>query len=308
MSKITHRAFGVEQEHFIFDQMGFPPTHTAIDRLWESFICDGYEVRATSKYGSIISIQESTDFGVLIITNDACTNIIEVAFPKMNSIAAFRKLYSDTWKKIEEKLQKLGLIINYGGILPRAPEKINWRWSEKDPDGNQLKTFLNREKINTPLFCSEIPACIAATQVSLEIPKDEAIEKLDFFYFYEHLIPKNFSNSKNFQNNVAHCIRPLAILANFHQPYPLLGIPDVIPRNLAEYAQMRSETPGRDYSFVSIRENNRIEFRSACSQDTIDDVERLVQFRLALDLKIDTYHSCSAHLYKTRFLDCCQFG
>ena len=46
---------------------------------------------------------------------------------------------------------------------------------------------------------------------------------------------------------------------------------------------MRQASQIRDYSFVSIRSTERVEFRSACSQDSIDDILWLIRFRLAVD-------------------------
>lgn len=284
LSTTTHRAFGIEQEHFIFDETGATPTPEAIENLWSILIQEGFQVRGVSPEGTVLSIERMTDDGPLVITNDSCTHIIEAAFPKMNCLQRFRELYEATWDQLRDKLQLLGLAIQLGGSLREAPSEIHWRQKESDPKGERLKKFLTRNAIDHPLFCQAFPACFAATHVSLEMPAQEAIAKLPYFYSREYLVPLEFSTSKEFQGVHAHCIRPLAWLANFHQPYPLLGIPESIPTTLEEYQQMQTQCSGRDYSFVAIRDANRLEFRSACSQNSIDDVERLLRFRLESDV------------------------
>ncbi len=308
MITTTHRAFGVEQEHFIFDKNNAPPTPESIDLLWNWMIRDGYKVRGLCSEGTVLSVEQMTDDGPLVVTNDSCTHIIEVAFPKMTCLKRFRKLYEVTWNYLRDKLGRLKLEIHFGGTLSKAPRYIFWRQKETDPKGERLNDFLKRKPIDHPLFCSAFPACFAATQVSLDLPAQEAITKLSYFYSREYLIPIEFSTSKEFQGVKANCVRLLAWAANFHQPYPLLGIPKLIPATLEEYEKMRSQCSGRDYSFVAIRDSNRIEFRSACSQNTVDAVERLVRHRLEIDCKATVAHLSSASEMRVAFEKACHSG
>ena len=136
----------------------------------------------------------------------------------------------------------------------------------------------------------------------------DLIRKLPCFYACEYLIPCEFSNSPEFQGFRAHCVRPLAWLANYHRPYPLLGIPDPLPTTLEEYAEMRNQSPGRDYSFVAIRDTERLEFRSACSQNSVDDIIRLIQFRLRTDQLASQTENIPDRDAMARFQDACLYG
>jgi hypothetical protein len=304
----THYAFGVEQEHFVFDKNHLPPTQEATNRLWDILVKDGYRVQGTSPDGMVLSVERQTDDGPLVITNDSCTHILETAFPKMDRIDRFRELYVGTWDYLRNQLAALDLSIQFGGSLNRAPREICWRPKETDSKGERLKKILMRKPIDHPLFCQSFPACFAATHVSLNIPAQEAIEKLPFFYSQEYKIPRDFSTSKEFQGVKGHCIRPLAWLANFHQPYPLLGIPETIPKTLDEYEQMQAECSGRDYSFVAIRDANRLEFRSACSQNTVDDVVRLVDFRLDCDKRAGHQSNVHRSSFAVAFENACDLS
>lgn len=273
----------MEQEHFVFHADGSSPTQSDIDEMWRSLAGTGFKPRGVNEQGQVLSLQRNTDWGPLVVTNDSCTHILEVAFPKMRDLVAFESLYLETWGLLVQKLSDLGLRLQFGAALPNGVGDVNWRPKESDADGKRLRSIVTRAPLPSPLFHASFPACFAATHVSLEIAQEEAMERLPHFYAFEYLVPLYFSNSPEFQGVRKHCVRPLAWVANFHLPYPLLGIPEPLPKTLKIYEQLRAECFGRDYSFIAIRSTSRVEFRSACSQNTVDDVLRLVRFRLTVD-------------------------
>ena len=97
-------------------------------------------------------------------------------------------------------------------------------------------------------------------------------------------------------------------MANFPPSYCLLGIPDPIPGSLSEYEQMRQASQIRDYSFVSIRNADRVEFRSACSQDSVDDILWLIRFRLAVARACGRDISPTLDNPQARFIAACTTG
>jgi hypothetical protein len=52
---------------------------------------------------------------------------------------------------------------------------------------------------------------------------------------------------------------------------------------LEEYAGLKQRCAAKDYSFVAIRTPERLEFRSACSQNDVQSIETLIRLRLAVD-------------------------
>lgn len=278
----TDRPFGVEQEHFILHADGTPPNHSEMDLLYFRLKGSGFRTRATDRQGRILSVAAKLREGELVVCNDACTHILEVAFPVFNSLDHFRNVYVETWDLLHSVLQSLGLKIHYGGALePRS--EIFWRPKETDPDGTRLARFLSRTPLNNPLYHQDFPAWFAATHVSLTLPDAEAYRLLPKYYAFEFLSPLAFSTSRKFQGVERHCIRPLAWFQNFPEEDPLVGIPGNIPTEIAEYDRARESACCRDYSFVSIRGGNRLEFRSTCSQETVDDLIDAIQLRLAVD-------------------------
>ena len=282
MSDMTHRPFGVEQEHFILHSDGSAPSHSEIDTLYERLKRHGFQTRGTDSNGRILSLALACEDGSLIVCNDSCTHILEVAFPVFNSLELFRNAYVETWELLKSELQPLGLRIHYGGVLDPRPE-IFWRPKDTDSTYERLQRFLARPPQQSPLYNQRFPACCAATQVSLTITHPEAYRLLPSYYAFEFLSPLIFSNSAEFLGVRRHCVRPLALMQNYPDDDPLVGIPRNIPQDEHEYGQLKKRTNNRDHSFVSIRGKNRVEFRSTCSQNTVEDVIDTVQLRLAVD-------------------------
>lgn len=280
------RKFGVEQEHFVFHDDGTVPTHEETDQLWSQLQRRGFQVQSIDGHGRVLAVARNLPEGPLVVTNDSCTHIVEVALPPFRSLSRFRDVYVQTWSEVEEELRRCGLQIRLGGALPDGIDDVHWRPKETDPNGERLYKLVHRSPLNSPLFHPNFPACFAATHVSLGVSDSEAVRLLPSYYAFEFLAPLWFSTSSRFQSVNAHCVRPLAWEANFHQPYPLLGVPVPIPRDLVEYADLRAQCPMRDYSFVAIRNEERLEFRSACSQESINAMEQLIRFRLAVDCAV----------------------
>ena len=303
----THRRFGVEQENFILHGDGTPPSHGEMDLLYGLLRERGYGICSSDAQGRVLAVERSTEYGSLVVTNDSYTHVLEVAFPPFDNLNVFHRVALEVFALIGAVLQDLGLKVRPGAAL-NPPCEMSSRPNATDPNGARLNAGLTRAAINHPLFHPALPACIAATQVSLNIPDVEAIRKLPSFYQFEPLVPLLFGNSPEFNGVRGWCVRPLAWMANFPPSYPLLGIPDPIPSSLAEYEQMRQFSQIRDYSFVSIRSADRVEFRSACSQDSLDDILWLIRFRLAVDRACERDASPPPDNPRAQFIAACTTG
>ena len=164
---IAHRAFGVEQEHFVFHADGSPPTHSDTDELWRSIERFGYRPGGIGLNGQVLSVERDTSWGPLVVTNDSCTHIVEVAFPKMYDLCAFTDLYVETWSQLIQELVNLGLSLRLGGSLPAGPAAVHWRPKESDPTGERLLSFISRPPIRTPSFTRHFrPVLLPRTSAS----------------------------------------------------------------------------------------------------------------------------------------------
>lgn len=331
LSRLTELPFfGVEQEHFVFHSGKRPPSHRTTECLWDLLIANsGFSTRCTNSTGMRLSIQRPSPYGPIVISNDSCSHIIEVSFPKMDSLDAFEELYQTTWHALEQQLLELELEIYLGSCIDDcSPRKsvggqnsphphtidlddldvINWRPKETDPEGVRLKKFLQRPGLESPLFAQSFPACFTATHINFDLDAEEVIIRLPGLYACEIDVPTRFTQCKTFLEGSGRCVRLLAWLANFHRPYPMLGIPDRLPSNLKEYETLCSQCDGRDFSFVSIRDARRVEFRSACSQPTVDDVLELIRFRWESYQSAMDQPSLDLDTIRAEFVEACRTG
>jgi hypothetical protein len=303
----THCLFGVEQEDFILRADGAAPDHADVDRLYGILCGDGFHAAAASPTGVVLAIARSTPWGQVVVANDAFTNVLEVAFPPLEDLEVFCGLFSETYDQLHEALTRSGLEMRPGGAMDPGGT-LHARPKGDDPDGSRLRDILARPTRSHPLFRRELPACVAATQVSLGVPHSEAVNRLPWYYHCEPLVPLLFGNSPEFNGVRGRCMRPLAWMANFAADHPLLGMPTVIPCSLEQYAQARRDAAVRDYSFVSLRAPGRVEFRSACSQDSLAEIVRLIRFRLAVDLASNRAFTGCGRDSRERFIAACTHG
>jgi hypothetical protein len=303
----THCLFGVEQEDFILRADGAAPDHADIDRLYRILCGHVFHAAAASPTGVVLAIARTTPWGQVVVANDTFTNVLEVAFPPLDDLEVFCGLFLETYGQLHEALTRCGLEMKPGGAMDPGGT-LHARPKGDDPDGSRLRDILARPTLSHPLFRRELPACVAATQVSLGVPHTEAVNRLPWYYHCEPLVPLLFGNSPEFNGVRGRCMRPLAWMANFAADHPLLGMPTVIPCSLEQYAQARRDAAVRDYSFVSLRAPGRVEFRSACSQDSLTEIVRLIRFRLAVDLASHRAFAGCGRDSRERFIAACTHG
>lgn len=301
------RLFGVEHEQFVLHDDGSAPSHEEIDSLYRSLQSAGFRPSAVDREGRCLAVGRTTDWGELVVSTDCCTHILEFSFPPFAELSDFRRMYAELAERCTAVLAELGLRF-VPGAARQPPNPILWRAKAKDPDGTRLQEDIRRPRLNHRLFVAELPAWIAATQVSLNIARSEAIARLAYFYQFEPLVPMLFGNSPEMRGVRGRCLRPLSWLANFPDDFPLCGVPRSLPASWDEYERRRAECRGRDFSFTAIRGPERVEFRSACSQPTLDDIEQLVRFRQAVDRLASDAEAVAPGELRRRFVEACLHG
>lgn len=275
--------FGVEQEHFILHSDGLPPLHSEIDSLWRKLCKRGFRVRAVNAEGCVLSVESSLPTGPICISCEACTNTLEVSFPPFVSMSGFRRLYEDTWALLRSLLSQLDIELKLGGTLASNLPQVFWRPKESDPDQKRLRSILAARNQKGILQHHSFPALVAATQVSLDACHSSEIRLLPLYYSFEFLIPLFFSTSPRFARYESQCVRPQILDSNFDTNSGLVCVPKEIPCDITNYERLRAP---HDHSFVALRgidpAQQRLEFRSACSQNNVERVLQLVQFRIAV--------------------------
>lgn len=301
------RLFGVEHEQFILHDDGAAPTHDEINSLYRRFQTVGFRALATDHAGRCLGVARTTPWGELLVSTDCCTHILEFSFPPFAELADFRQMFVELSELCSAVLGELGLHIVAGGAR-QPPTPIHWRPKANDPDGSRLQAVLQRPPLAHPLYVAEHPAWIAATQVSLNLTRPQALPRLAHFYQFEPLVPVLFGNSPEMRGVQGRCLRPWSWLENFPPDFPLCGIPRTLPTTEAEYVQQRAACQGRDFSFVTLRNPQRLEFRSACSQPHLAAIEQLIRFRLAVDRLSVAHDMPSLEELRRQFIAACVEG
>lgn len=239
-----------------------------------------YRISSTDADLKPLSVNRDTEDGYISVKNDFCTHIIEFALPPRGSPSALRALYVEVYDDIANALEKRNLKIKFGGSLKTPPKEISilpghprteWLATRDLPGGFNPLVF----RYFTSLMC--------ATQVHLNILDENFFRYLSRFYSLEFIFPLIFTNSSNYNGSTGHCVRPLAWEANFFPSYLATSFPTKIPTDQLAYSQMLLETVGfqRDYSFICPRQTGSVEFRSTCSQDSVEEILNLVAMRIA---------------------------
>lgn len=270
---------GIEQEHFVFKQ-GRAPTREEMHEVFRELTVHGFSSRKTDSAGRPLQVNRDVGTGYVAIKNDYCTHIIEAALPASSDPEELREVYVDTWSCINEVLARHDMHIHYGAILSSLPdplhlmpnERLEWQLNRPLPPGDS--PFKNRH----------FAALITATQTHFNILEPSFYPMLTNLYNLDYLVPLLYSNSGMKENGAPYCARPLVYRANYSQSYLASCIPTTIPKTEAEYQDLitKSEDFVRDYSYIAPRSFGSVEFRLACSQNSVDDILELSALRMAI--------------------------
>lgn len=301
--------FGVEQEHFILKN-GKPPQHTDIEDLFNLLRQNGFYPICINGDGKIGTIAKETTHGTLSIKNDFCTHILEVAFPPLSNLNDFICYYEENFETIKAALFSLGMNIEYGGILHTLPNEVILYAP------NQATTIRQQRLVNRyvePKRFSEVKffAAICATQIHVEMPTNDLYNYLPQLYAYDYLAPLFFSNSKLFNNQRAHCVRPLIYRDSFDLSYRTYGFPSFIPKSQSDYENFIKNSTGfiKDYCLIIPREDlGTIEFRSACAQNSIATILELIVLRILVTYAARYAYQEEPQNIQEQFYKVCETG
>lgn len=273
---MSGRRFGVEQEHFVFRNDGLAPTDEDMELLYDQLEKIGWTERLRDDNGMTLKVTRTTASGEVAVKSDFCSHILEIVYSPHSSVGCFVFAWEEAMSAVREAIGLSSLRVVYGGVINQPPLRVHLRRSDTDVDGRRMALFLNRPRTGKPLFHELCMSCMCSTQVNLDIDPLTIISALPSYYAFEYLIPLAFGNSRCFLGRRGRCVRHLMYLDNWPADYPLLAVPQRIPVDAAEYERQRR---GRDYSYIALREG-RVEFRSGCSQDTLEDVLQMIGLRL----------------------------
>ena len=299
--------FGIEQEFFIFNKDGTVPSNKEIDGLYFSFLKNGYELFEKNENKEIIGIKKTTQFGEILLISEVCTHIIEIVFPPLSKLNNFELLYNEIVTNLITILNESNLIMFYKAILSEFPKNFIIRTSSKTKNRLLNYDYNTKNKYSLNLFL----ILISSTQIHLNILDNKFYNNLLKYYHFEYLFPLLFSNSSNYEELNAHCIRPLLYKDNYHENYYANSFPEILPNTEYKYSQFLNKSVGfvRDYTLICPRpELQTVEFRTTCTQYDLNKILDIIALRVAIHSLITNNINLKTRNGRDFFYKVCETG
>lgn len=276
--------YGIEQERFVFKAGGAPPSREEIVGVFQALVDRRMAPKAYDDEGGLIAVKRGTSTGLLVMKNDFCSHIFEVAFPPFRTVEQFRALYRETDELVRDVLAGFGIAVQPGGSLASLPEEIVFRPSDSNYIDKRMDIFFARPLPARPFSHRLFFAGMTSVHVHLNVLDDALYGRLPALYSVEYLVPLLYSESPVFNGRRAHCTRPLMYRDGFCEAYRASGLPDPVPTTAVAYRDFLAGAQGliRDYSFIAPSWHGTVEFRTACSQPRLEDIIELLALRVAL--------------------------
>jgi len=275
--------YGIEQEQFIFNADGTPPSREQIIGVFQMLASRGMAAKAYHKNGELLAVKREMPNGLLMMKNDFCSHIFEIAFPPVRGVAEFTAIYHEAEGLAREVLAGFGLHVRPGGALAVMPEQIVLRASDSDDVQKRMDNYDGRPLPKRPFSHRFFFAGMCSIHCHLNVLDDAFYARLPAQYSVEYLVPLLYSESPVFNGRRAHCVRPLMYRDGFCLAYRASAIPDPIPTTPEAYRQFLAGSQGfiRDYSFIAPSRHGTVEFRTACVQPSLDELIEVLALRVA---------------------------
>jgi hypothetical protein len=275
--------FGIELEYFIVGNHGELPNNLDINKFYSELIGKGFVKELETIDKEIYSLSIQTKHGRIRIKNDFYSHILELEFPPTYDVYTFSEMYHLIMEVIVEILERNRFKLHDKAYLKTIPSNLCLRLPEKDYQ--RLQRVPIRPLPDKLLSFANFNSAIAATHIHFNYTPS-LFKRLKNLYAIEYLIPAFFSNSKEFMGIRAHCIRPLVWRDNFIDSLNLVAFPRVIPWTKNAYKSQiegMSNSGFKDYSLITPRfDLNTVEFRGACSLNSLPDILNLISLRIAI--------------------------
>ena len=285
---IRKLTFGIELERFIFTKEEMPPSLDEINSVFARLLEWGMTVKAYDREAGLIAIKRELPTGPLVVKNDFCSHIFEVAYPPARTVAEFTAIFQQSEQEIQLVLRDFSIAVRLGGALAAMPTTIIYRPSDSDYVRKRMSQYEKRPVPKRPFSHRNFFAGMSSTHIHLNVLEEPFYPRLPALYSVEYLIPLLYSQSPVFNGCRAHCVRPLMYKDGFAESYRTVAIPDPIPSRPRQYHEFLAASRGfiRDYSFIAPSWHGTVEFRTACSQPTLDEIIELLALRVAIVLGV----------------------
>lgn len=287
---IESMLFGVELE-FIIHHQDRPDRllrRNDVNRLVHALrSAGGFDSSLTPKNPLYYTLGLETRQGYIAVKPDFAFHILEVSLPPRSDLRESADLIHSTLESIDRSLASVGLQRSEQSVVqdPNIPFDLvpNPRLA------GYLEQFPLRADQSSSFYFPHYPALIAAAQIHVNVPVQDLIPLLPALYQLEWLAIHLFSQSRQFDSREVGCARVLMYEDSLGPDYKIKTIPSKIPETIEEYVRLFNNSPGyfredpffpvRDLTFIRPRPYGTTEFRSTCSQGSVDKVLELQAFR-----------------------------
>lgn len=286
------RKVGIEHEFFVLSKQDAVPSKSMILKLFNLLRAYGF-----NEYIKKDNLTLSKDYcgGYVAISNDFCTHILEIAFPPVEELSEFEKMFKEVITVVDECLCKSDLYRLKASYLEVPDNEIIFV-------ENSRFDFFNSRKSKKNKYYEQFPTTkIVSTQFDFNVNNSHIIYKnLNKLYSFEYFLTV-FNNDK-------HCrLRHLIWRDSFEKEYFYNGFIDLDVLSYDDYLRkFNMHETVRDYSYVSPRNENRIEFRSSPSCNEINQILYFAKLRNCIIDIIEIGEEIPTVTSK-EFFDYCEF-
>ena len=230
-------------------------------------------------------VSKETDRGFIAIKPDFAWHILEIALPPRHSLEDIKELLETTLFEVDQALAKFGLERLDLSCLPDVPDKMDL------VELDRLRGYSTASKSASQKYgdVMAFPALITATHVHLNCSDEKILSLMPMLYINDEKNRNKYVRIQTFRGIETRNFRTDFYENGLGLDYGLRTIPNKIPRSVDDYVALfnRSEKlfPNdnffhvRDMSYIRPTRHGTLEFRSACSFHSAEDVLNVVSLR-----------------------------
>jgi len=230
-------------------------------------------------------ISKDTETGYIAIKPDFAWHILEIALPPRRNTSEIGMLLVEVFLDIDAALASVGLKRLDLSCLPRVPEDMEIL------ELGRLKSYLHsptNSKFDSAyrLF----PALIAATHIHLNCSDENSLRWLPGLYKLDRNVKSLIVRPAEFEGKIFLNPREYFYSNALGLNYGLAAVPETIPYSIETYVDQYNKTtrlfpedkffPARDLSFIRPTKYGTLEFRSACSFNSVEKILKIVNIRM----------------------------
>jgi hypothetical protein len=244
-------------------------------------------------------ISKDTQSGFIAVKPDFAWHILEVSLPPRSNVTEQAVMIENVLAEIDDALSQHELKRLTISCLP-GPQKVDLVGQERLSDFTRAVHQQSGDGGARNPFCDPyFPAYTAATHVHLNAFNDAALNMWPALFAIEAGVGEIYCRGRSFDGISVESVRSEFLKHSMGPGYKLKGIPEKVPVSPAEYAAAMNGSnhafphdrffPVRDVSYIRPSKYGTIEFRSACTTPTVDEIIEIACWRMTQLVAANTF-------------------